>query len=225
MAQVISTNIASLNAQRNLNKSQGMLATSLQRLSSGMRINSAKDDAAGLAISERFTAQIRGLNQAVRNSNDGISLAQTAEGALAEVTNNLQRIRELAVQSTNATNSSSDRVAMQAEVSQLVAEIDRVSQSQNLGPFVWGRKANARIINWSDEAGIVSVLGEHNGYSQLDDPVIHRRHLELDKTANSLSITDNFIAKTQHSVSIHFYLDIATHANQETTHSSLVRSN
>ena len=131
MAQVISTNIASLNAQRNLNKSQGMLATSLQRLSSGMRINSAKDDAAGLAISERFTAQIRGLNQAVRNSNDGISLAQTAEGALAEVTNNLQRIRELAVQSTNATNSSSDRVAMQAEVAQLVAEIDRVSGQSN----------------------------------------------------------------------------------------------
>lgn len=131
MAQVINTNIASLNAQRNLNKSQGMLATSLQRLSSGLRINSAKDDAAGLAISERFTAQIRGLNQAVRNSNDGISLAQTAEGSLGEVTNNLQRIRELAVQSANATNSASDRVAMQAEVSQLVAEIDRVASSAN----------------------------------------------------------------------------------------------
>lgn len=131
MAQVINTNIASLNAQRNLNKSQGMLSTSLQRLSSGMRINSAKDDAAGLAISERFTAQIKGLNQAVRNSNDGISLSQTAEGALGEVTNNLQRIRELAVQSSNATNSSSDRVAMQAEVTQLVAEIDRVASQTN----------------------------------------------------------------------------------------------
>ena len=131
MAQVINTNIASLNAQRNLNKSQGMLATSLQRLSSGMRINSAKDDAAGLAISERFTAQIRGLNQAVRNSNDGISLAQTAEGALGEVTNNLQRIRELAVQSANATNSSSDRVAMQAEVTQLMEEVDRVATQTN----------------------------------------------------------------------------------------------
>ncbi|PCJ40841.1 MAG: flagellin [SAR86 cluster bacterium] len=131
MAQVINTNIASLNAQRNLNKSQGMLNTSLQRLSSGMRINSAKDDAAGLAISERFTAQIKGLNQAARNSNDGISLAQTAEGALAEVTNNLQRIRELAVQSANATNSSSDRAAMQQEVTQLVAEIDRVASTSN----------------------------------------------------------------------------------------------
>ena len=131
MAQVINTNIASLNAQRNLNKSQSMLSTSLQRLSSGLRINSAKDDAAGLAISERFTAQIRGLNQAARNSNDGISLAQTAEGALAEVTNNLQRIRELAVQSSNATNSTSDRTAMQEEVTQLIAEIDRVANQAN----------------------------------------------------------------------------------------------
>ena len=131
MAQVISTNIASLNAQRNLNKSQSALSTSLQRLSSGMRINSAKDDAAGLAISERFTAQIRGLNQAVRNSNDGISLAQTAEGSLGEVTNNLQRIRELSVQSANATNSSSDRAAMQQEVSQLVSEINRVASQTN----------------------------------------------------------------------------------------------
>ena len=131
MPQVINTNIASLNAQRNLNKSQGMLSTSLQRLSSGMRINSAKDDAAGLAISERFTAQIRGLNQAARNSYDGISLAQTAESALGEVTNNLQRIRELAVQSANATNSASDRVAMQQEVSQLINEIDRVASTSN----------------------------------------------------------------------------------------------
>ena len=131
MAQVINTNIASLNAQRNLNKSQGSLNTSLQRLSSGMRINSAKDDAAGLAISERFTAQIRGLNQAVRNSNDGISLAQTAESAMGEVTNNLQRIRELAVQSANATNSASDRVAMQQEVNQLIEEIDRVASQTN----------------------------------------------------------------------------------------------
>ena len=125
--QVINTNMLSLNAQRNLSSSQSSLATALQRLSSGLRINSAKDDAAGLAISERFTAQIRGLNQAVRNANDGISLSQTAEGALVEVGNNLQRIRELAVQSANATNSSSDRAALQAEVSQLLQEIDRVA--------------------------------------------------------------------------------------------------
>ena len=121
MPQVINTNIASLNAQRNLNTSQSALATSLQRLSSGLRINSAKDDAAGLAICERMTSQINGLNQAARNANDGISLAQTAEGDLAQITNNLQRIRELAVQSSNATNSSTDRAAMQAEVTQLLA--------------------------------------------------------------------------------------------------------
>lgn len=127
MPQLINTNIASLNSQRNLNTSQTSLATSLQRLSSGLRINSAKDDAAGLAISERFTSQIRGLNQASRNANDGISLAQTAEGALSQVSNNLQRIRELSVQSANATNSSSDRAALQSEAAQLIAEIDRVA--------------------------------------------------------------------------------------------------
>ncbi len=127
MASVINTNVASLNAQRNLNSSQTALATSLQRLSSGLRINSAKDDAAGLAISDRFTTQIRGLNQASRNANDAISLSQTAEGALGEVTSNLQRIRELAVQSANATNSSSDRAALDLEVQQRLSEIDRIS--------------------------------------------------------------------------------------------------
>ncbi len=128
MAQVINTNIASLNAQRNLNTSQSALQTSLPRLSSGLRINSAKDDAAGLAIAERFTTQIRGLNQAARNANDGISLAQTAEGALDEIANNLQRIRELAVQSRNATNSATDRQSLNAEALALKAEIDRVAR-------------------------------------------------------------------------------------------------
>jgi flagellin len=127
MPQIINTNIMSLNSQRNLNTSQTDLQVSLQRLSSGLRINSAKDDAAGLAISERFTTQIRGLNQAVRNANDGISLAQTAEGALGELNNNLQRIRELAVQSANATNSSSDRSALDQEVQQRIAEIERIA--------------------------------------------------------------------------------------------------
>ena len=129
MAQVINTNVQSLNAQRNLNTSAGSLATSLQRLSSGLRINSAKDDAAGLAISERFTAQIRGLDQARRNANDGISLAQTAEGALQSSGDILQRIRELAVQSSNATNSASDRQALNAEVNQLTAELDRIAKT------------------------------------------------------------------------------------------------
>ncbi|MGX9720116.1 flagellin [Stenotrophomonas acidaminiphila] len=131
MAQVINTNIMSLNAQRNLNTSGTSLATSIQRLSSGMRINSAKDDAAGLAISERFSTQIRGLDVATRNANDGISLAQTAEGAMVEIGNNLQRIRELAVQSANATNSGTDRDALNAEVNQLLKEIDRVANQTN----------------------------------------------------------------------------------------------
>ena len=128
MAQVINTNTMSLNAQRNLSTSGASLATTIQRLSSGLRINSAKDDAAGLAISERFSTQIRGLDVAVRNANDGISLAQVAEGSLTEIGNNLQRIRELAVQSSNASNSASDRAALNAEVKQLTSEIDRVAK-------------------------------------------------------------------------------------------------
>jgi len=126
MSSVINSNSASLTAQRNLAVSQNSLASSMQRLSSGLRINSAKDDAAGLAIAERFTSQVRGLNQATRNANDAISLSQTAEGALNEVTSNLQRIRELSIQSANSTNSASDRAALQAEVDQRVAEITRV---------------------------------------------------------------------------------------------------
>ena len=129
MALTINTNVASLNAQRNLGTSQSHLNKSMQRLSSGLRINSAKDDAAGLAISDRMTAQIRGLNQAARNANDGISLAQTAEGALQESTNILQRIRELAVQSANDTNSASDRSSLNDEVTQLKAELDRIAQT------------------------------------------------------------------------------------------------
>lgn len=128
MAMTINTNIQSLNAQRNLSASQSSLSTSMQRLSSGLRINSAKDDAAGLAIAERMSAQIRGLNQAQRNANDGVSLAQTAEGALGTIGGNLQRIRELAVQSRNATNSTEDRAALQKEVAQLKSEIDRVAK-------------------------------------------------------------------------------------------------
>ncbi len=127
MALVINTNVMSLNAQRNLSTSGSQLATSLQRLSSGLRINSAKDDAAGLAISSRMTTQINGLTQAVRNANDGISLAQTTESALQEVSNNLQRIRELAVQSANATNSDSDRAALDQEVQQRLAEVNRIA--------------------------------------------------------------------------------------------------
>ncbi len=136
MPQVINTNVLSLNAQRNLTTSGTQLAQALQRLSSGLRINSAKDDAAGLAISDRMTTQINGLNQAVRNSNDGISLAQTSEGALQEVTNNLQRIRELAVQAANATNSASDLAALDQEVQQRIQEINRIASQTSFN----GRK-------------------------------------------------------------------------------------
>jgi len=129
MAMTINTNVASINAQRNLGLSGSSLSTSMQRLSSGLRVNSAKDDAAGLAISERMNAQTKGLTVAARNANDGISLAQTAEGALGKVGDMLQRVRELAVQSSNATNSQSDRDAMQSEVNQLVSEIDRVAKT------------------------------------------------------------------------------------------------
>lgn len=129
MASVINTNVSSLNAQRNLGTSQMSLSTTLQRLSSGLRINSAKDDAAGMAISSRMTSQIRGFDQAVRNANDGVSLAQTAEGALSSSSDILQRIRELAVQSSNASNSSGDRQAIQQEVGQLTSELNRVAQT------------------------------------------------------------------------------------------------
>ena len=126
MAAIINSNIGSLTAQRNLTVSQGSLATSMQRLSSGLRVNSAKDDAAGLAIAERMNAQVRGMNVAVRNANDGISLAQTAEGALGKIGDNLQRMRELAVQSANDTNGTTDRTALDNEFKQLALENKRV---------------------------------------------------------------------------------------------------
>jgi len=127
MAQVINTNTMSLQARFNLNKSQNALSTSIQRLSSGLRINSAKDDAAGQAIATRFTASIRGLTQAARNANDGISIAQTAEGGMDEITSNIQRIRELTVQALNDSNTASDRQSIQDEISERLLEIDRIA--------------------------------------------------------------------------------------------------
>lgn len=177
MAMSINTNVLSLNAQRNLSSSASQLATSLQRLSSGLRINSAKDDAAGLAISDRFTTQIRGLTQAARNANDGISLSQTAEGALSSVTNSLQRMRELAVQSANSTNSASDRAALQQEVAQLASEIDRVAtQTQFNGlnlldgsftaqQFQVGANAGQTISVSSIASARTSALGQFQGFS------------------------------------------------------------
>jgi len=126
MPQTINTNLASLNAQRNLNTSQGALSTAMQRLSSGLRVNSAKDDAAGMAIAERMTTQVRGMNAAIRNANDGISMAQTAEGSLGKVTDALQRMRELSVQSANATNSGGDKDSLDKEFGELAKEVQRV---------------------------------------------------------------------------------------------------
>ncbi len=165
MAIVINTNIASLNAQRNLSSSQLGLNRSMQRLSSGLRINSAKDDAAGLAISDRMTAQIRGLNQAARNAQDGISLAQTAEGALNETTNLLQRMRELAVQSANDTNTSADRGSLNAEFSQLVSEITRISdQTQFNNRGVLNGSVNGAVFHIGANAGqtITLSIADHD---------------------------------------------------------------
>ena len=180
MALTVNTNIASLTSQRNLAGSQGALSTSLERLSTGLRINSSKDDAAGLAISERFTSQIKGLNQGVRNANDGISLAQTAEGALGEVTNNLQRIRELAVQSSNATNTAADRTALQAEVSALVSEIDRVSNQTAFN--------GTKLLN-GGFAGAVFQIGANAGDSITINSIAN-------STASSLGseVTYNVVA-------------------------------
>jgi len=157
MAQVINTNMMSMNSQRQLNRSQMSMQTSLERLSSGLRINRAKDDAAGLAISERITSQVRGLDQAIRNANDGISLLQTAEGALGEVTNALQRMRELAVQSANGTYNSSDRQSLQDEFNALQAEIVRTA---NVTEF--------NNINLLGQASTLSMqVGWENGANNI----------------------------------------------------------
>ena len=164
MAQVINTNVMSLNSQRALGKSSMSMQTSLERLSSGLRINRAKDDAAGLAISERFTSQIRGLDQAVRNANDGISLVQTAEGALSEVENSLQRMRELAVQAANGTYNSSDRASLQDEFRALQNEIDRIS---NVTEFnnnnLLGSTTSVKLqVGWENGANNVITLQRKN---------------------------------------------------------------
>jgi flagellin len=193
MSMMINTNLSSLNAQRNQSRTQNDLSTAIARLSSGLRINSAKDDAAGLAISDRFTAQIRGLTQAARNANDGISLAQTAEGALASVTDNLQRIRELSVQSANATNSASDRASLQLEVAQLTAEIDRVATQTSFNgtnlldgsftakAFQVGANVGQTITVSSIASARSSALGQYQGFSLTNQSI---------GTANSTSAAE-----------------------------------
>ena len=154
MSQTINTNVMSLNAQRNLNTSQSSLATSMQRLSSGLRINTAKDDAAGLAIADRMNAQIKGIDVAMRNANDGISLAQTAEGALATVTDALQRMRELAVQAANGSNGTGDRINLNAEYQELSAEVTRIaSQTKFNGLAVVGGGAGAQVFQVGANVG------------------------------------------------------------------------
>ena len=154
MAQTINTNVASLNAQRNLTASQGSLGTTLQRLSSGLRVNSAKDDSAGLAIAERMNAQVRGMNVAIRNSSDAISLAQTAEGALGKIGDSLQRMRELAVQSANGTNTSGDRDNLQLEFAQLQKEISRLAEQT---------KFNGQNVLNAGSGGFTFQVGANSG--------------------------------------------------------------
>ena len=159
MPAVINTNISSLNTQRNVSASGASLATSIQRLSTGLRVNSAKDDAAGMAIAERMSAQVRGLNVAARNANDGVSLAQTAEGALGKIGEMVQRIRELAVQSSNATNTQTDRDALQQEVSELKSEIDRVAGSTNFNgtKLINGSFSSAKFQVGADAGESITV--------------------------------------------------------------------
>jgi len=173
MSLTVNTNVASLNTQRNLNSSSSSLQTSLQRLSTGSRINSAKDDAAGLQIANRLTSQVNGLNVAVRNANDGISLAQTAEGALQQSTNILQRMRDLSLQAANGSNSTSEREALNAEVTQLKKEVDRISNTTTFGgrklldgnfgvsSFQVGSAANEIISVGIDEMSSTSLKGNY----------------------------------------------------------------
>ena len=187
MAQVINTNTMSLNAQRNLSTSGSSLATTIQRLSSGSRINSAKDDAAGLAISERFGTQIRGTDVAIRNANDGISLAQVAEGSLTEIGNNLQRVRELSVQASNATNSASDRKALQAEVTQLVSEIDRVAKQSDFN--------GTKLLDGSFSSQLFQV-GANAGQSIAIDKTIDAKAGSLGTATFANGATDALDAST-----------------------------
>jgi len=176
----INTNIASLNAQRNLSMSQASLSTSMQRLSSGLRVNSAKDDAAGLAIAERMNAQVRGMNVAVRNANDGISLAQTAEGALGKVGDSLQRMRELAVQSRNSTNSDADKDSLDKEFAELAKEIQRV-----LG----GTTFNGKNILAADAGSQTFQVGANT--STDDEISITTTQMTTDSAMTTVAGTDN----------------------------------
>ncbi|PIM53183.1 flagellin FliC [Roseateles chitinivorans] len=182
MAQIINTNLQSLNAQRNLSSSQSSLSVSMQRLSSGLRVNSAKDDAAGLAIAERMNAQVRGMNVAVRNANDGISLAQTAEGALSKVGDSLQRMRELAVQARNATNTTSDLDSIGKEYAQLGQEIGRV---------IGGTTFNGKAILGADAGTQTFQIGANTSANDSVDVVTNNMTNDATITAVTAGVIDN----------------------------------
>ncbi|EAW5707024.1 flagellin FliC, partial [Salmonella enterica] len=190
MAQVINTNSLSLLTQNNLNKSQSALGTAIERLSSGLRINSAKDDAAGQAIANRFTANIKGLTQASRNANDGISIAQTTEGALNEINNNLQRVRELAVQSANSTNSQSDLDSIQAEITQRLNEIDRVSgQTQFNGVKVLAQDNTLTIQVGANDGETIDIdLKQINSQTLGLDTLNVQKKYDVDSTGVTQSL-------------------------------------
>ncbi|EML9724365.1 flagellin FliC [Klebsiella aerogenes] len=187
MAQVINTNSLSLMAQNNLNKSQSSLGTAIERLSSGLRINSAKDDAAGQAISNRFTANIKGLTQASRNANDGISLAQTTEGALNEVNDNLQNIRRLTVQAQNGSNSSSDLQSIQDEITQRLSEIDRISQQTDFN--------GVKVLS-SNQKLTIQVGANDNETIDIDLKDINKSTLNLDTFSVAFGVNKGDVGKT-----------------------------
>ena len=217
MTQTINTNLISLNAQRNLSMSQSSLATSMQRLSSGMRVNSAKDDAAGLAIAERMNSQVRGMNVAIRNSNDGISLAQTAEGGLGKVADSLQRMRELAVQSANATNSNSDKDSLDKEFGELAKEIQRVIGGTSFnGKSILGANAGVQTF----QVGANTTTNDTIDITTVD--------LTGDATVTAVAGTDNtgagraVIDNTATAAAIHTVIDnidtaLNTVSNQRAT--------
>ncbi|EAV1163445.1 FliC/FljB family flagellin [Salmonella enterica subsp. diarizonae] len=199
MAQVINTNSLSLLTQNNLNKSQSALGTAIERLSSGLRINSAKDDAAGQAIANRFTANIKGLTQASRNANDGISIAQTTEGALNEINNNLQRVRELAVQSANSTNSQSDLDSIQAEITQRLNEIDRVSgQTQFNGVKVLAQDNTLTIQVGANDGETIDIdLKQINSQTLGLDALNVQKAYDVDsKPAQSIKLDTSALTAT-----------------------------
>ena len=199
MALTINTNVVSINAQRNLSLSGSQLGTAMQRLSSGLRVNSAKDDAAGLAIAERMNAQSKGLAVAARNANDGISLAQTAEGALGKVGDMLQRMRELAVQASNATNSSTDREALQAEVSQLVSEIDRVAKTSSF---------NGQKLLEGSFAGAVFQVGAGAGDNITVGSLVNAKASEVGKAVYSSTAAASGAITDLAAISVDVIMDI-----------------